>query len=161
MQIIDNFLPDELFQSIKCMFCRSDFPWFWGEEKISQNPLMCDQIQNFQLCHVFYDQNKFYSTWNIYPIIEKLKVNALVRAKANLTIGTSEIVKYGYHVDTELDCNTAIYYINTNNGYTEFVDDVKVESFENRVLIFNSKLKHTGTSCTDSKRRMVLNINYF
>ena len=37
----------------------------------------------------------------------------------------------------------------------------EVDSKENRYVYFNSQLKHTGTNHTDSKRRIVLNFNYF
>ena len=55
---------------------------------------------------------------------------------------------------------TAIFYINTNNGYTLFEDGTKVESVENRICIFPYYMKHTGTTCTDKNQRVVININY-
>ena len=56
---------------------------------------------------------------------------------------------------------TAIFYLNTNNGYTLFEDGTKIESVANRLLTFDANLPHTGTSCTDKQFRCVLNINYF
>ena len=50
--------------------------------------------------------------------------------------------------------------MNTNNGYTEFEDGTKVESVANRFVSFPEKMKHRGTSCTDKKTRIVININY-
>ena len=37
----------------------------------------------------------------------------------------------------------------------------KVESIENRFVTFPSHLHHTGTTCTDQKRRVVINFNYY
>ena len=54
----------------------------------------------------------------------------------------------------------AIYYFNTNNGYTLFENGDKVESIRNRLIMFKSNLRHTGTTCTDKPNRYVLNINY-
>jgi hypothetical protein len=54
----------------------------------------------------------------------------------------------------------AIIYINTNDGFTCFKDGAKVESIENRCIIFPGNLMHSGSTCTDSPLRMVLNINY-
>ena len=51
--------------------------------------------------------------------------------------------------------------MNTNDGYTEFEDGTKVESVANRLVTFPANLKHTGTSCTDEKTRIVINFNYF
>ena len=40
-------------------------------------------------------------------------------------------------------------------------DGTKVESIGNRLVTFDSHIKHSGTSCTDQKYRLVLNMNYF
>ena len=56
---------------------------------------------------------------------------------------------------------TSILYVNTNNGYTKFEDGTIVESVANRLVSFPSNMKHTGTSCTDEKTRVVINFNYF
>ena len=41
-----------------------------------------------------------------------------------------------------------------------FKDGTKVESVENRIVIFDGSELHCGVSCTDEKARFVLNINY-
>ena len=41
------------------------------------------------------------------------------------------------------------------------VEAKKVESKENRIVIFDSQMKHKGTNTTDKKKRVLLNINYF
>ena len=69
-----------------------------------------------------------------------------------------------YHID-QGNCNdipwkTAILYMNTNDGYTEFESGEIVESVANRVVIFSGTKMHRGTTCTDAKRRVVMNINY-
>ena len=52
-------------------------------------------------------------------------------------------------------------YLNTNDGYTVFEDGTQIESVKNRILIFKTSLKHTGTNCTDQKRRVLINFNYY
>ena len=37
----------------------------------------------------------------------------------------------------------------------------KVESVANRLLIFDPKMMHSGSSSTDVKNRIVINLNYF
>lgn len=159
MEVIDNFLNYEIFQSIQSMFFRKDFPWFFAESVIKKN--MCDDIDNFQFSHTFYENYERVSNWNISPVIQKMNINAIVKVKANLNPKTDKIIKHGYHTDHDLKCKTSIYYINTNNGFTEFEDGTKVESIENRLLLFDSNLVHTGTTCTDKQRRIVLNFNYY
>ena len=64
-------------------------------------------------------------------------------------------------MDTEItQCKTCVFYLNTNDGYTMFKDGTKVESVENRLVLFDSQTQHCGTSCTDKRKRVVLNINY-
>ena len=50
--------------------------------------------------------------------------------------------------------------MNDCDGYTYFEDGQKVESKENRAVIFEGDLLHAGTSCTDTDLRVVLNIDY-
>ena len=84
----------------------------------------------------------------------------MLRVKANLRPRTSFPHKANWHTDIDIDSLTAIYYMNSNNGYTEFESGEIVNTIENRIVIFNSNLNHRGVSCTDQKRRIVLNINY-
>ena len=59
---------------------------------------------------------------------------------------------------------TSILYMNTNNGVTIFEDSKKeVESIENRMAIFPTTTRHTGTTNTDPDipDRCVINFNYF
>ena len=57
---------------------------------------------------------------------------------------------------------TAILYINTNDGYTRFKKkNKKIKSEENKLIDFNGRLSHTGTSCTDAPYRMVINFVYY
>ena len=74
---------------------------------------------------------------------------------------STEIKPTLLHTDNELDCNTAVFYLNTNNGKTIFENKEEVESKKNRIVIFSSKLKHAATTHTDEKIRTVININYF
>jgi hypothetical protein len=65
-------------------------------------------------------------------------------------------------VDKHFECKTAIYYVNTNNGYT-LIDSkkrIKVGCEANKILIFNSNIEHAMVSQTDTSRRVVINLNY-
>ena len=54
-----------------------------------------------------------------------------------------------------------IYYLNTNDGYTELEDGTIIDSVQDRMLFFNSKLKHRGVSQLDTKERVVINFNFY
>jgi len=67
-----------------------------------------------------------------------------------------------YHRDQEYKAKAAIYYLNTNNGYTQFKEGKeKVHSVKNRMAFFDTGAYHLGTNSTDCKNRLVLNFNYF
>ena len=52
---------------------------------------------------------------------------------------------------------------NSNKGQNvvKFENGEKIESVENRLVIFDSTIKHTGTTSTDTKFRSVINFNYY
>jgi len=159
LKVIDNFLSKEYFDNLKNVICSYDFPWFFCPGSVYSDS---KNLNDFIFTHTFYKNNNILS--NHYPILfellEKLNCKALVRIKANLRPRGETIVQSDVHIDSPNN-KTAILYLNTNNGYTEFENGDKVESIENRLLIFNSNLKHKGSNCTNQKRRIVLNINYY
>jgi hypothetical protein len=61
----------------------------------------------------------------------------------------------------DIICTTAIFYINSNDGYTIFKKNKKIiKSKENKFIYFKSNSEHAGTTCTDQKVRVVINFNY-
>ena len=91
-------------------------------------------------------------------------MRAIARIKANLLMKTDTIVKFGNHSDFSWKHKwwTAIYYVNSNNGKTIFKQSKKViASKANRLVLFDGRLKHCGTSSTDTKRRILINFNFF
>ena len=103
----------------------------------------------------------------IKPLVEKIRFIALHRIKANLEPIKPERTHSDFHYDVHKDgkpcpfMTTAIYYVNTNDGYTEFETGDKVNSVANRLVKFPSDIKHRGVSQLDTKVRCVLNLNYF
>ena len=164
MKIIDNFLPQEQFNLAAKHLMSYGFPWMWNDS-VTKNECIADPSE-FQFVHSFYEPlcggTTDYPEWLeiIKPYGDRLNPISLMRIKANLNIGTSEFITRELHTDFNVSCKTAIAYINTNNGYTIFEDGTKVESVENRVVIFDSHKKHAGVPCTDEKRRVVLNFNF-
>ena len=176
MEIIDDFLDQEKFDELQSIMMGGDrkgkphLPWFYSPCIDSYDELDDENIDKFQFTHMFYcdfhPQSPFYE--NVWPVIAALDSITIWRVKANLLTRTPNIVKNSFHVDMIDVSNeklkqytTAIFYINTNNGYTKFEDGTKVESVANRMITFPANLKHTGTSCTDEKIRIVINFNYF
>ena len=169
-KIIDNFLDKEIFLKIQYEICSSVFfAWYFQEFKDFKASASVDKItqrdlNQYQFTHLFYDKYRPHSdSFSLLePLLNKLKVKSLIRIKANLIPYSSKFYNGYFHTDTEHKNLTAIYYLNTNNGYTTFEkNNKKVESKENRIVIFDSQMKHKGTNTTDKKKRVLLNINYF
>ena len=161
MKIIDNFLPKTDFEVIQQFLLGDNFSWNLLPS-IANNKQGLDQ---YQFVHTFFDISKpslqNYSNF-LTPLFNKLQAKYILRVKANCRPRTSTGVLSDYHVDMYLNQQTAIYYLNTNNGYTKFQDNTlqDVQSIANRLLTFNGSLKHCGASATDTNYRIVLNINY-
>jgi len=165
MQVIDNFLDYDSFINIQQAFFSFDCKWEWSEvvERDELRTGLSD-LDNYQFVHGIHGgampESRLFE--RMPPLLDKLNVAAIIRIKANLTTKTPSIVEHGYHVDQRFPhSKTAIFYLNTCDGYTSFENEGIVESVENRIVIFDSDKRHTGTSLTNDPRRVVININYF
>ena len=158
MEIIDNFLNQKEFELIQNMLLGHEIEWYFSSITTEKR-----HLDEFQFCHIFYrdgEPGKNYSL--IAPLINKIGPFCVVSIKANLLTKTDNIREYGFHVDIDKKhLTTAVFYINTCNGYTLFRDGKKVESIANRLVIFDAQELHTGSSCTNESRRVVINLNYF
>ena len=180
LKIVDDFLPrGEWLQVKEHLVDNPDIPFNFYEGKVYGKDAN-KNLQDAHMCHAFYHLNRFPKepTASQYmglllPIIARCRVLAIHRIKANLELhGGSEPYESEYHVDwsnsegdnIKSNMQAAIYYVNTNNGYTEFKDGEevrKVESVANRMVFFDAELSHRGVSSTDSRYRCVINFNWF
>jgi len=161
MKIIDDFLSDEEFLIMQQYFLSDNFTWKLNDCIANQK----QGVDQYQFTHLFYDVSKpSLTNWSpfLQPILTKLNAKYIYRIKANLRPRTTQGVLSDYHVDMSLNQQTAIFYLNTNNGYTKFKENDydDVPSVANRLLTFYGALQHCGSSCTDQNYRVVLNINY-
>jgi hypothetical protein len=159
MKIIKNVLKNNKSLEIKNTLTYNEFPWFISKGIVFENK------DDYQFVHLFYDKHVINSSFFnslITPILEILNPVSIIRIKANLLIKSKKIIEHDMHVDIENNhSKTAIYYVNTNNGYTKFENNKKILSEENKLVIFNSNVKHCGTTCTNDDYRIVINFNYF
>ena len=148
IQIFDNYLEKKNLNNLKELMLSDEgnFQWYFSPSKVTDG----DGIPQF--CHVFYenctinsDRFKF-----IEPLVKKINPVALVRIKSNITMKTSTILTSPLHSDilpemyenrnnvTLDNQRTGVFYLNTNNGYTYFEGGERVESVENRLVVFPS-----------------------
>jgi AraC-like DNA-binding protein len=127
------------------------------------------QYRHEYIVHTFFENNLSHSEHFeniITPLVQKFlnttKINkcTLVRAKANLFIKSVVNFKNNLHKDQDnKNYVNLIYYVNNNNGYTEFEDGTKINSVANRALIFDNNILHRSVNQTDEKVRINFNLN--
>ncbi len=162
MKVIDDFLPQEDYKLIRDTMLSSNFPWYFANSVVSKD-LLCTEQENYQFGHSFYFNYGFKSesAQILIPILERLNPIAILRIKGTLLPRSEKTIEHGYHLDNESSTSGAIYYINTNNGYTKFKEGGKIDGVANRLVLFNTDEYHTGATCTDEKVRVLINFNYY
>jgi hypothetical protein len=175
MYIIDKFLNEEDFQSITSHVLSNAFRWEYVEQK-SRYPdgtHPATDYHNQQMTNViystpngagFFENEKNLSV--LLPIQKSLRALCALRVKINIQFPSKEVIPTPFHTDVDMvpddvKVYSAILYLNTNDGYTVFEDTgEKVRSVENRIVVFDSQRKHAGTSFTNSRNRVVINLNF-
>ena len=166
VEVYDDFLDDEKFRWVQREMLGSSFNWHLStvlDPKV--DTVDCNQLENIQFSNWMY--HGLEPGGPEYGIVEpfisdpRLGITALVRIKANLTMRTPKVITHGFHKDGKCHHTSAIYYVNSNDGYTEFEDGTQIESVENRLLVFDSQISHTGSTCTNARVRCVINFNYY
>ena len=85
--------------------------WSPNNSIISEHP-----IEN---CPAYYAPNKKIEFVTSFQSYKPVKINKIITK-------TTEIIEYGFHVDIDKEnITTAVFYINTCNGYTLFRDGTK------------------------------------
>ena len=173
-KVFDDLLDKKDFTNIQQTLMSHTFPWYYSPFIDSGDPKenLGLPLHNFQFNHIFYQHrvpsSNYFSLF--LPLLEKINASAILKIKANLLTNTENPKTNKFHVDVdgydgfnakETKARTAVFYINTNNGKTIFLDGSSVNSVENRIVIFDPTLKHTGTTCSDEKVRIVVNLNYY
>jgi hypothetical protein len=167
MEVYDNFLDESDFRPLYHTVSGTNLPWFFNTQVLGNIPDHA-LLKDYQLTHMLYNngfiQSQYYQEF--HPLVERLNVFSLIRMKLNCNVYAQDSYEHGMHIDIPnppagAKVKTAVFYFNTNDGYTRFEsNNQKVESVENRCVIFDSAEKHTGSNPTNSKVRYVANINF-
>ena len=155
INVYDNFLPEYYFKQLQSIVLGNEYCWYY-QDRID----IRYETDLHYFIHFYYKDNAPTTSYHqIDPCIPFFNMKKIYRIKVNLYSKTVFHRNTGWHTDYK-DITTSILYMNTNNGWTEFKNGDKVESVENRLVIFDSDLEHAGVTCTDEKRRVVINFNY-
>jgi len=169
MEVIDNFLDEEYFDSLVNLFTDNEqpghidqnynIPWYFNSKIANEG----DEIgKSFYMTHMFYNGHiPFSPLYNkLIPILEKLKVRCLIRIKGNFYPNTHILHEHPMHVDYDFSHSGAILSLNTCDGYTKLKDGTKIDSVANRILLFDASEKHCSTTTTNVFARININLNY-
>ena len=169
-RVQDNFLPEEDFNILRDIITSIEFPWFWTGENIRGWEKRNSPAPG-QFIHLIYDEDspvsQFYGPYFV-PILDLLECEILSRIKLNLNHRLPEPFFSDFHIDPIpligenilAHLTTALFYINTNNGYTELEDGTKFENVANRLVVFPANKQHRGVTQTDTQTRILINFNY-
>lgn len=161
MKVVKNFLPKHVYRNIKETIFSYQFPWYYNEnvlipeDQLGQKPM-------YQFYHVFYANNEPLSKhYNfLTPIIDILNPSLICRIKANLNPRTEKIIETGLHTDdNDVRFKSAVFFLNTCDGYCKILNK-KIFSEDNKMVLFNSNLEHTGSTTTNQNRRVLINFIY-
>tara|TARA_Y200000002_G_C22303885_1_gene505680 strand:+ start:23 stop:544 length:522 start_codon:yes stop_codon:yes gene_type:complete len=159
--IVDDFLPEEDYKKILEVINDQGFDWHLADKITLEQK---DKDIFFYLCHVFYNQTSLHQSKYfelMFPLLKKIDPKALIRVKCNLYLNQGLGVKeHAEHTDYPFKHKGALYSLNTCDGYTK-IGEEKIPSVANRIIFFDPSVPHCSTSCSDSKTRMNININYF
>jgi hypothetical protein len=168
-EVIDNFLEPREFNALRDSILDIAFPWFAytgvTEAKFGKDGRLSQALaeeHHWAFFHLFYqnyqpNSNHFNS---LASLIEKLEIQALLRIKANLYPRTTEVVEHDFHYDFAEPHKSALFSLNTNNGFTILGNGKKIKSIENRILLFDASELHKSTTCSDKNFRANIVINW-
>ena len=187
-EIIRDFLPNEEFSNFAidamtfphfqpCAFTAKRQEddgsiWTFGE---NLNTNVRHEETMFQAVLYFRNQKHTTDFYAMnYGFIEKLTKLLNVKKwwliRINATMSSAEPYMGTFHNDFDnvnqpymyKNGRTAIYYLNSNNGGTQFYnkDGLFVQSKANTLVRFPTSTPHAGVWCTDAKLRFTVNMNY-
>jgi hypothetical protein len=175
IKIIDDAVDYVQYSQLANYITGPEFKWEYASRIVRETSDLVSEPPpekyNQQMCRVlYYNPHIQTEDWRcLDSVFRVVKPLLLIKVKVNLTFGTDNPVRTGWHTDSGPGImehsTTAIWYVNSNNGGTLFKDEENdteffVESVANRLVIFPAHIKHMGVTCTDERARFVVNINY-
>lgn len=152
-KIIDNFLDNDVFSKL-FIYLTTPQATAWYQN---------DNLGTINFSHLLFSNMRINSEKFelIRPLIEKLQVKALLRASAYLYFQTAKIEKIKPILHYDFDHMSAIFFLNTNNGYIMLDDKNKIQAVENRVVVYPTKSLTLITNCTNNLHNATIELDYF
>jgi len=162
MKVIDNFLEDNIFKDIQTKLLSGSISWAYNFQ-VNDNTDPKDWLWNTKFCHLAFENVQLTPVFEILmPFMSdpRLSAHAIKRLLLNSYPYTPEVYEHTNHIDYPFPHHGALLNLTTCDGYT-FVEGKKIESVENRVILFDPSKPHCGTTTSNARRRVIVNFNYF
>ena len=161
MRVVKNYLDKDYFNKLKDAFVEnnSNLP-FYIQHTVAYKTNE-KHFKHFYFTHLFFNnaiKSEYYTL--LQPLLEKLKVKALIRIKLNLYPRTDILLHHYPHKDEEFKHKALILSLNTCDGGTR-IGKKFIPSIENQAFFFDANIAHNSTTCTNQQARINLNFNYF
>jgi len=169
--VFDDVLSKEQLSTIlDSIVWNKDFPWYI-HRKIEGK--FVEESPSFYGTHMFYYigdpitlncVNVSSSCPLVSPIVDFITnltgIKSILRIKGNFYPQTLTIIEHEKHTDFDYPHKSAIFYLNTCDGFTRLNDGTKIGSVKNRLLLFDGGTFHNSSTCTDEPARFNINFNY-
>ena len=164
-KIINNFLNNDDFFDILKKISSPEINWFFqsfflypdiNRQKQLSHILLNDLIKKKTKDEVEVNKQAMSIIHNLTTKLKAIKVN---KAQLKLISKSENIIKFPFEKNKE-DTMTAVLYLNKNNGYTYVEGIGKINSEDNKVVIFPSDTPYFESSSTDEDYKALLTIEY-
>lgn len=182
IKIIDQFLSHSYFRHLQNYFLTRECVWHMNDAMTGDDSFKI--LGSFGFDIPIYDMSSSkrqygFESNDINSLVKALVFNSqdkvreinnsleeVIRVRADMTVYNPSKHRHELHTDYTHDHTTAIFYMNTSDGNTLIYDKngksllKEVEPIENRLIIFDGILQHTGHSPSGHKSRVILNMNF-
>jgi len=167
--IIDNYLPDAVFEDLKNTIVYNENFDLNFQYKVS---LYDDDIEDKTLWNYYFTHSIFKNcqpTSKYFPLIYNTFITrlsrdntlkTLQRIKVNCYPHTDVVKEHQMHCDKTWFIKAALFTLNTCDGYTKMENGDKIESIENRLILFDASKLHCSTTTSNEKSRYNINFNF-
>ena len=75
LKIIDDFLPEDVFEKIETNFMGHMFPWYYAKEITDEDSKLSSPGYQYQFTHILFAEHQIMSNFYqlVIPVLEKLK----------------------------------------------------------------------------------------
>lgn len=173
MKIIDDFLVPRYHEHIQHVVQTPDFPWHYHNNITYKQH---DNLNGFGFATSITSDGKNWHNPFFIPLVYQIQNEiagdtTIGRVRLDMTLYNPEDGLQSPHVDSQQPHWASIYYVNDSDGdtliynETEYTDNFtiqeRIEPKANRLLIFDGKFFHTGSSPSKHKNRIIINSNFY